>query len=238
MQKMAMPVPIADLRQFPVLAALDDDALARLSALASIRACTEGELVLDFDDDSRDIFIILDGGVRVVLRTPSGHELIFGDFGPGDAFGEIAAIDRLPRSASVTALYRTRLAMLPPEPFMAAVLSSPTASLACMRHLTARLRKKDERLLELTVLPVRLRLCTELLRLAPPRGADVARRISPPPPHHELAARIGTRREVVSREMVALADAGLIAADRRAIRLLRPDDLAAAVRKGLGTQRS
>ena len=231
-----MPVTPAELRHFPILAVLEDDRLARLAALASIRACAEGELVLDFDDDSRDIFIILEGGVRIVLRTPSGQELIFGDFEPGQAFGEIAAIDRRPRSASVTALYRTRLATLPPEPFMEAVLSSPAASLACMRYLTARLREKDERLLELTVLPVRLRLCAELLRLA--RPAQGARRITPPPPHHELAARIGTRREVVSREMTALAEAGLIETDRRAIRLLRPEDLAAAVRAGLGAPRT
>ncbi|WP_137181744.1 Crp/Fnr family transcriptional regulator [Roseomonas sp. AR75] len=227
-----MPVPKAELARFPLLAALEEDRLAGLAELASIRSCVEGELLLDFDDESRDIFLILEGGMRIVLRAPSGHEMIFRDVGPGEAFGEIAAIDERPRSASVTAIHRTRLAVLRAEPFMAAILSSPAAALACMRHLTARLREKDERLLELTVLPVRLRLCAELLRLA--RPAAGMRRISPPPPHHELAARIGTRREVVSRELMALAAGGLIEADRRAIRLLRPDELEAELRTALG----
>lgn len=232
-----MAIPPAELRLFAPLAMLDDAALARLGERAGIRACPEGELVLDFDDPGRDIFVILEGGVRVVLRTPSGHELIFGEFGPGDAFGEIAAIDEGPRSASVTALYRSRLAVLPGGVFLDTVLASPAAALACMRHLTARLREKDERLLELAVLPVRLRLCAELLRLARIRGADGIRRVSPPPTHQELAARIGTRREVVSREIADLAQAGLVAADRRAIRLLRPDTLAERVRAGLSTPR-
>jgi CRP-like cAMP-binding protein len=230
-----MPVPIAELRRSPILAALDDDRLARLAELAGVRSCAEGELVLDFDDESRDIFLILEGTMRIVLRTPSGHEMIFRDAGPGDLFGEIAAIDQRPRSAAVTALHRTRLAVLRAEPFIDAVLSSPAAALACMRQLTARLREKDERLLEQTVLPVRLRLCAELLRLARPSAG--ARRISPPPPHHELAARIGTRREVISRELTALAAAGLIEADRRAIRLLQPDQLAAELRTAFGAAR-
>lgn len=230
-----MPFTIAELRRFPILAALESDRLAALAGQASIRVCAEGELVLDFDDESRDVFCILEGGIRIVLRAPSGQEVIFRDLGPGDAFGEIAAIDERPRSASVTALHRTRLAVLPAEPFVAALLSSPAAALACMRHLTARLREKDERLLELTVLPVRLRLCAELLRLARPVAG--AQRISPPPPHHELAARIGTRREMVSRELAALAAAGLIAADRRAIRLLQPEQLATELRAALGAGR-
>lgn len=232
-----MPVTPAELRLFAPLAVLDDAALVGLAERASIRNLAEGELVLDFDDAGRDVFLILDGGVRVVLRTPSGQELIFGDFGPGDAFGEIAAIDERPRSASVTALYRSRLAVLPAAPFLETVLATPAVALACMRHLTARLREKDERLLELTMLPVRLRLCAELLRLARIRGADGVRRASPPPTHQELAARIGTRREVVSREMAELAEAGLVAADRRAIRLLRPEALAERVRAGLDAPR-
>lgn len=232
-----MAVQPDDLRQFPILAALGTDALARLAALGSVRNCTEGELVLDFDDPGRDIFFILEGGVRIVLRTPSGQELILGDFGPGEAFGEVAAIDQRTRSASVTALYRSRLIVLPPEPYLDEILGSPTAALGLLRFMTARLREKDERLLELTVLPVRLRLCAELLRLAPLRNGDAARRVSPPPPHHELASRIGTRREVVSREIAALAAQGLIETDRRAIRLLRPAAMADAVRAGLSGQR-
>ena len=228
-----MAIPKAKLRCFPPLAALDDAVLDRLAALSQLRLCSEGELILDFDDAGRDIFIILEGGVRVMLRTPAGQELLFGDLGPDAFFGEIAAIDGRPRSASVAALYRSRLAVLPSGPVMEEILASPAASLACMQLLTARLREKDERLLELTVLPVRLRLCAELMRLATLRGPDGARRVSPPPTHHEMAARIGTRREVVSREIAQLVASRLISADRRAIRLLAPEALAKAVRDGL-----
>jgi RecB family exonuclease len=60
------------------------------------------------------------------------------------------------------------------------------------------------------------------LRLSRPRpSAPGERVVSPPPPHHELAARIGARREVVSRELSEMTREGWLARDRRAIRILR-----------------
>ncbi len=83
-------------------------------------------------------------------------------------------------------------------------------------------RLQTERTLEREALPVRLRLFSELLRLSRPRAnAPGERVVSPPPPHHELAARIGARREVVSRELSEMTREGWLARDRRAIRILR-----------------
>jgi len=227
----------AELRAFPPLDALPPETRARLATEARPRLCAPGEVILDFADRSREIYLIQEGGARVAVRTAAGRELILADLGPGDRFGEIAAIDGEPRSACVTALYRTRLLVLPQPAFMAEVLAAPEASLALMRALTARLREKDERLLEQIALPVRLRLAAELMRLSRTRGAGGGRSISPPPPRHELAARIGTQREVVSRELAELIRAGWVEADRRAIRLLRPDAIAEAIRAGFAGTR-
>jgi CRP-like cAMP-binding protein len=100
--------------------------------------------------------------------------------------------------------------------------------LRLLRALTSRLRREDERLFELTALPVRERLAAELLRLSRPRSGG-GRVISPPPPHHVIAARIGARRETVSLSLRALVEENLIEVSSRAISVPRPEALRAAI---------
>ena len=216
------------------LAALRDADAAALSAAAPLArwlAVGPGELVLDFGDATDDVFFVAEGAVRVVVRTPLGQEVILGDLGPGEVFGEMAAIDGAPRSANVTALHAARLCRLPAAAFLEVALRSPAVGLRVMRILTARLRLQDERLFEQVVLPVRYRLASELLRLSRPREGHGAagRVVSPPPARHVLAARIGARRETVSAVLAELAREGLVEVSARAIALPRPDALRAAI---------
>ena len=84
------------------------------------------------------------------------------------------------------------------------------------------------------MLDLRHRLYSELLRLSIVRGGVTAERIvTPPPYHHVLAARIGCRREQVTREFTAMAAEGLIERTRGALVLLRPDLLQARVAAAL-----
>ncbi len=73
---------------------------------------------------------------------------------------------------------------------------------------------------------MKYRLYAELIRLSAPRsGGSDMRAISPPPFHHDIANRIGARREVVSRELSALEKAGLIDKTRGALVLKDPGEL-------------
>ena len=126
---------------------------------------------------------------------------------------QLMALRARPRSR---ALVRTRLCALPAAAFLDLVLSSPPVATRLLRLLTARLRLQTMRQSEQALLPSGLRLVAELLRLGRIR-ADGALVLSPPPTHEELAARIGLRRETVSREVSALARAGLLRTNRSAI---------------------
>lgn len=227
MQQAAMQT----LDRLPFFRPFGADALAPLAAAASWRSFEPGQLVVEGGDATREVFFLTEGAVRVLGRTSGGHELILNELRAGDLVGEYAAIDGEPRSAAVVALSRTRLCALPAAPFMAFVLATPGAALALLQLLTARVRERDARLIELVALPVRLRLASLLLRLSRPRAGG-GKVISPPPPHHELAARIGTRREVVSRILSQMQREGLLVTDRRAIALPQPEALEAAVEAG------
>jgi CRP-like cAMP-binding protein len=218
-----------DLARLELFRGLSQVQIAQLAGQARWRAVDPGEVVIDYGDSSSDVFLVVEGRVRVLVRTPAGQEVILNDLMAGDLFGELAAISGAPRSANVSALHRSRLCVIPASVFLQSVLDAPSAALALLRVLADRIRVQSERLLELTVLPVRHRLYAELLRLSRERGSTGERVISPPPPHHIIAARIGARREAVSRELSALCRQSMVSANRRAITLLQPRLMRAAV---------
>src|SRR6476659_7702009 len=64
------------------------------------------EILVDFEDPSTDVYFIVSGEVRILIRTQAGKEVILGEMRGGQFFGELAAIDGVARSANVTALTR------------------------------------------------------------------------------------------------------------------------------------
>ncbi|WP_198369840.1 Crp/Fnr family transcriptional regulator [Roseomonas rosulenta] len=219
MSDAARPAALADIAFFR---GGDPVALAKLATAVRWRMVEPGQVVVDEDEPSTDIFFVASGAVRVQLRAASGREVLLNEFGAGEFFGELSAIDGAPRAANVTAVARSRLCIVPAQAFLDFVFANPVACHALLKTLTAKLRLQTERTLEREALPVRLRLFSELLRLSRPRAnAPGERVVSPPPPHHELAARIGARREVISRELSEMTREGWLARDRRAIRILR-----------------
>ncbi len=234
-QATAEEARIAHLRRMPILRDAAPEALRRAAAAATWRRCPPGAMILNLDDPSQDVWFVVEGAVRIQVRTPSGRELILADINAGGLFGEIAAIDGAPRTAGATALVRSLLCAIPAAAFLDCACSTPAACLALLRTATAMLRRQSTRLLERETLPVRLRIYAELLRLSrprPPRPPQVeaeARVVSPPPRQHVLAARIGARREAVSRELSDLLRRGVIGKERGAIVIHRPDILRQAV---------
>jgi CRP-like cAMP-binding protein len=220
------------LSRFPLLREVEPALLAEAARQARWRKVQPGEVVIDFDDSTDEVFLIISGTVRVAVHSASGQEVILGELGGGEIFGEMAAIDGLSRSANVTAVHSSVLCCLPRAAFLDLVLKAPSAGLGLLRLLTARLRLLDARNVELAVLPVRHRLVAELLRLGRPRE-DGQLRISPPPAQHVLAARIGARREAVSRELSAMSREGLAAVSRQSILLPKPDELRQALRRAM-----
>lgn len=213
----------------PLLQDIPADIAHRHAEAMRVIEAQPGQLMLDFEDVSDDVFFVLSGAVRVQVRTVGGRELILSDILAGQIFGDMAAIDGAPRSASVTALQRARLARMGGTAFRRLLAEWPDLALRLMRVLVARIRDVNARMLEFSTLDVRHRLYAELLRAAGSARADGTRLISPPPMQHIIANRIGARREAVSREMARLLREGILLRRRGALVLCRPDVLEAAL---------
>jgi CRP/FNR family transcriptional regulator, cyclic AMP receptor protein len=210
------------------------DVLARFAGRYTWGTYEPGELVLDFDDVADDVFFLLTGTARVIVRAPSGREAILGDLAAGDFFGEMSAIDERPRSASVTALHRTRVVRMSGAVFMELVTAAPVLATRLMRVLTQRIRTGNDRLVEHAALDGKHRLYAELLRLARPRAGNApGLAVTPPPVQQVLAGRIGLRREAVSREMAALIRDGVLQRTAAALVILKPGVLREAVEAAL-----
>ncbi len=190
------------------------------------RRYDDGEIVVDYEDATSDVYFIIAGEVRVLIRTSAGKEIILGEMRAGQFFGELAAIDGLKRSANVTALNRSELCIMPANVFREVIVASKTTCDRILRLLTGRVRELNARLTEHSIFDLKHRLYSELLRMAGPRpGRPNERTVTPPPFHHVLAARIGCRREQVTRELSSLAQEGLIEKTRGALVLLKPQVL-------------
>lgn len=186
----------------------------------------QDEFVIDVEEETTDIRFVLSGKVRIIHRISVGKEVILGEMAEGEFFGEIAAIDGFTRSANVTTLTRSRICIMPQRTFLEILRESPQVSLEVMRLLASRIRHLNLRLAEHSFLQAKHRLYSEVLRLSKPRlGHQGQRSVSPPPIQRELAERIGSRREVVSRELNALEKQGVIEKTRGALVLIRVDEL-------------
>ena len=232
---MALPTgPARLLLQMPFLHGAPPAAVERLAAHARWMSAAPGQAVLDHGEATTDVLFVVQGAVRVLVRTADGgHARILGDFGAGELVGELAAIDPAPRSARVEALVHTRLCAVPAAAFLELVFSSRAVGARLMGLLTRRIRAQTRLLLEDASLPIRLRLVAELLRLSRERP-DGTRALSPPPTGEELGERIGARREAVSRELAGFVRAGLLRRTRGALVLLDPAALGAMLDAGLG----
>ncbi len=199
------------LKHIPILAELTDAALAQVAQACEWRNHEVGELIVGHQDRSTPVFFLLAGKARAIVYSSQGKAVVFVDLKPAAMFGEIAAIDRRPRSASIEALEPCSVASLSADAFEQLMLREPKVAVATLRHVAADLRRLSERVFEFSTLVVQSRIHAELLRLARETGewgTEVV--LSPSPSLSDIASRISTHREAVSRELSRLTGIGLL----------------------------
>ena len=192
----------------------------------------DGDTITAHSDTDDDVYFIVSGKVRVVIYTPSGKEISFGEQVAGDMFGEIAALDKKPRSAYVISLGDTVLAAMSAENFLWILQLYPSIMVRTFMRFTGLIRLLSLRVVEFSSLDVRNRLHAELLRLAWENMDDTnTATISPAPRHVELASRISTHREAISRELTELTSSGLIQRIRNSLHINNVVELENMVRE-------
>jgi CRP-like cAMP-binding protein len=207
-----VPVEVSrTLSGIALLHALDEAARVRLEGQCHWRSYSAGETVFERGSESREVMFIVQGAVNIVNFTLAGREVAFATLGAGDCFGELAAIDSRPRSASVVAAERTLLAILPSGHFLGLLHENAEISFHLLQRLTQMVRSGDVYIMELSTLAATQRVYAELLRRAEPdKAVPSLWVIHPLPPLREIASRVGTTRETVARALSQLYPTGML----------------------------
>lgn len=213
-----------------IFSSLGPGVLADIEQKCRWRNCDKDVQIIRHQDGSDDVVFIVSGRARVNIYSSNGRVVTFRDLGPGEFVGELSAIDGKERSASIEALDPTVVAYLSRTAFWQLLDSNPEVNRALLKHLSHQIRSLTERVYEFSTLAVRNRIQAELLRLSrEDAGAGDVALISPAPTHAELASRVATHREAVTRELRRLVKMGIIEKSGRNLRILQVARLTAMV---------
>lgn len=192
--------PSHRLNDIDLFEGLSQDELANIQAECTWQTYRAGDEIISRSTESRDVFFLVTGRVRIVNFSLSGREVDYAEVGAGTYFGELSAIDGKPRSATIVALEDCVLGALAPDQFMTALKRHPEAGLKVLRRLASMVRSADERIMDLATLSAYQRVYRKLLDLARP---DPVRPdswlIYPLPTQAKIAAQASTTRETVAR---------------------------------------
>jgi len=200
------------LRTVPIFSELTDADFASLSRLASRRRFPKDTVVFFENEEGDSFFMILDGRIKVTILGDDGREVILSMLAPGDFFGEMALLDNEPRSATAIAVEETELLSLSRADFQSVLTENRSITTALIKILTARLRRANHQISTLALLDVYGRVARVIVDMAREEGRRLRdgriafRRAT----HQEIANRIGTTRETVTRMLKDLERQGLI----------------------------
>ena len=212
-----------------IFEALDDRARQELANFSFIKRYTAGDTIFTMGEPGQSMMALAEGTVRVSMFTPSDREVTLNDLQAGDVFGEIAMLDGQERSASVKALTNCTLVVLERRALLDLLNRNPDLSIRLIELLCQRVRRSDERMIEIAFLDLPARLAKLVLRLSVAAPASEEKPLGKlSQSQSELAGMIGNSRENVNRclrrwqkaELVDLKDGWLIIKDRARLEAL------------------
>jgi CRP/FNR family cyclic AMP-dependent transcriptional regulator len=212
------------LRTVPIFAELGEADIASLARLTSRRSCPKDTVVFFENEEGDTFFCIVDGRIKVTILGDDGREVILSVLGRGDFFGEMALLDNEPRSATAIAVEDTELLSLHRNDFQSVLSDNRSIMSALIKILTARLRRANHQISTLALLDVYGRVARVIVDTARDEGKRLKdgriafRRAT----HQEIANRIGTTRETVTRMLKDLERQGLIHIDGKEV-VVQPD---------------
>jgi CRP/FNR family transcriptional regulator len=210
------------LKATPLFAALDESELTSLAARCGIQSFSAGQVLFSEGEACAGLYIVVSGRVRIFKTSPNGREQVLAIEGPGASVAELPVFDGGPYPASAAALEASELLFVSRSDLRAICLEKPEVALKLLQVVGARLRRLVGIIEELSFTTVRHRLISWLLRQAGSEGLQTERGVvfSLNASHQELAAQIGTVRELVSRNLARLQAQSFIEMNGRQITIL------------------
>jgi len=200
-----MTITVQALSQLPLFAGLGDDTLQEIMPYLHGRTFSPGQTIVLEGDPCQAVYFVARGIVRTYRLSREGREQVLAYLGSGDLFNLVPALDGQPSPTCVDGLTEGLLYTIPCERFRRIACQHHEVALAVMERLATEVRRLSDLVEDLALHTVRTRLARFLLAQAEDPQQSPFRWTQT-----EIAARIGTVREMVGRTLRAFASAGLI----------------------------
>lgn len=221
-----MPVLVDDhtkslLKNVPYFRALNDEALAAIAEEVVTRQYQAGELIFLEGEPDAGLHLVAAGHCKVYRLSEGGREHILVTLGPGDSCNEVPVVDYGPNPANFAAVEDSTVWVISSESLTRLRQRFPPLNEMIIRNLAMRCRQLVQRVYNLSFLSVTGRLAAFLLQQIDEEQGIIRRQWT----QDEIAAHLGTVREMVGRAFKELHEAGLIRLDRHRIEILDWDGL-------------
>ena len=193
--------------------------LRTLAARGEPHRYRKGTLLISEGDRGDTLFIVISGRVKAFSTDERDREIVYGVYGAGEYLGEMS-LDGGPRSASVITLEPTVCVVITRHALREHIAANPEFAFELMARVIHRARVATQSARGMALLDVYgrvVRLLNSLTTQDELDGALVAERLT----HQDIASRVGSSREMVSRIMKDLERGGYLETDRGRIRVHR-----------------
>src|SRR3990172_6423202 len=199
-----------------IFGSLNSEDIKALAKMGEKRQWRKGSQIISEGDEGDAIYLVLSGKVKVVLYGEEGREIVLSIMKEGDIFGEMALFDGEPRSANVEAIEDAECFVIRGDNLLKYIKNHPAVALNFLSHLSRRLREADRKIGGLALLDVCGSIAHTLLGIANTgngiqgKGVVAIERLT----HEDLAAMIGSSREVVSRALKKMTQEGYVETEK------------------------
>lgn len=210
------------IRTCPLFSGVTEEDLDRLLLVCRGRDCEKGEQLFAEGESATGFFVVASGRVKIYKLSPEGKERILHIVHPGGTFAEAAIFGNGLYPAYAEPLVKSHLVFFPKREFLDLLRQHAQIAINMIGGLSRFLRQFATQIEELTFKDVPSRLALYLMEL----GAAQKSQVELPIAKSQLASRLGTVSETLSRTFRKLSDEGVISVEGRMIHILDPDRLA------------
>jgi len=203
------------LEHVPLFSGLSDEALAEIEHHGSVKSYKKNTIVINQDDETYSLYVILSGSVKVFVSGEDGREAVLNHQEAGDYFGDLALIDKQPRVASVMTTEPSKFMIISREDFLACLSKNPEIAVNLIKPMTSRIRMLAKNVSSLALLDVYGRVARILLEQAEQQQGDVL--VTDKLTQQEIADMVGASRAMVSRILKDLKEGGYISIENKRI---------------------
>ena len=209
-------------RKAPLFTALDEASAATLRASMTGVKLSRGQVLFKEGDEGDQLFVVVDGKLKLGTTSNGGRENLLSILGPGDMFGELSLFDPGPRTATATAVVDSKLLALANDQVIGWVKEHPQVSLHLLGRLAQSLRKANDVLSDLVFADVPGRVAKAIIELGERFGTkkDDGLHVNHELTQEELAQLVGASRETVNKALADFASRGWVKLEPRAVIVL------------------